>query len=64
MLKAFGLSTLSIADVRSAEQFKLSHELLAMNVPAQTFKSHRHSPAKLAALLREAGVNCAVSLPQ
>ena len=64
MLKAFGLSTPNIADVRSAEQFQLSHVPLAMNVLAQTFKSHRHNPAKLAALLREAGVNCAVSLPQ
>ncbi len=57
MLKAFGLSQVSIVDVRSAELFKLGHVPLAMNVPAQAFKSHGHSPEKLAALLREAGVD-------
>jgi 3-mercaptopyruvate sulfurtransferase SseA len=57
MLKAFGLSRVSIVDVRPADVFKLGHVPLAVNVPAEVFKSHRHSPEKLAALLGEAGVD-------
>ncbi len=57
MLKAFGLSQVSIVDVRAADVFKLGHVPLAMNVPAQTFKSHQQSPEKLAALLAQAGVD-------
>lgn len=63
MLKAFGLSQVSIVDVRAADVFKLGHVPLAVNVPMQTFKSHLQSPdtlaalAALAALLRDAGVD-------
>ena len=57
MLKAFGLSQVSIVDVRAADVFKLGHVPLAVNVPMQTFKSHLQSPDTLAALLREAGVD-------
>ena len=57
MLKAFGLSQVSIVDVRAADVFKLGHVPLAMNVPVQTFKSLQQSPEKLAALLLEAGVD-------
>ena len=57
MLKAFGLSQVSIVDVRAADVFKLGHVPLAMNVPAETFKSNRRSPEKLAALLGQAGVD-------
>jgi 3-mercaptopyruvate sulfurtransferase SseA len=57
MLKAFGLSRVSIVDVRSADMFKLGHVPLAVNVPAHEFKNHQHSPEKLAALLGQAGVD-------
>ena len=57
MLKAFGLSRLSIVDVRAADVFKLGHVPLAVNVPVQAFKRHQQSPEKLAALLLEAGVD-------
>ena len=62
MLKAFGLSKLSIVDVRSAEVFKLGHVPLAVNLPAQLFAAHlfdapRQNPQPLAALLAQAGVD-------
>lgn len=57
MLKAFGLSRVSIVDVRPADAFKLGHVPLSVNVPAQVFKDHPHSPEKLAALLGQAGVS-------
>lgn len=57
MLKAFGLSQVSIVDVRAADEFRLGHVPLAVNVPAQAFKSHQHSPEKLATLLGQAGVD-------
>ena len=57
MLKAFGLSQVSIVDVRAADLFKLGHVPLAMNVPVQAFKSHQRSPEMLAALLAQAGVD-------
>ena len=57
MLKAFGLSRVSIVDVRPADAFKLGHVPLAVNVPAQVFKDHTRSLDKLAALLGQAGVD-------
>ncbi len=57
MLKAFGLSQVSIVDVRAAEAFQLGHVPLAVNVPAHAFSNHWQSPATLAALLGQAGVD-------
>ena len=60
MLKAFGLSRVSIVDVRSADAFQLGHVPLAVNVPAPAFSSPLQSPAALAALaalLGQAGVD-------
>jgi 3-mercaptopyruvate sulfurtransferase SseA len=57
MLKAFGLSQVSIVDVRASDAFQLGHVPLAVNVPAQAFSSHRQSPATLATLLGQAGVD-------
>jgi len=57
MLKAFGLSKVSIVDVRAADAFQLGHVPLAVNLPAQAFSSHRQNPAALAALLGQAGVD-------
>ena len=57
MLKAFGLSQVSIVDVRAAEAFQLGHVPLAVNLPAQAFTSQRPGSATLAALLGQAGVD-------
>lgn len=57
MLKAFGLSKVSIVDVRAADAFQLGHVPLAVNLSAEAFSSHRQNPAALAALLGQAGVD-------
>ena len=60
MLKAFGLSRVSIVDVRAADAFRLGHVPLAVNVPAPTFGSHLRDPAGLARVLGQAGVDPAL----
>jgi 3-mercaptopyruvate sulfurtransferase SseA len=57
MLKAFGLSRVSIVDVRTADAFKLGHVPLAVNLPAQLFRRHLGDPQGLAAALGQAGVD-------
>lgn len=57
MLKAFGLSQVSVVDIRAAEAYMLGHVPLAVNVPAQSFKSRLQTPAGLADLLGQAGVD-------
>lgn len=57
MLKAFGLSTVSVIDLRPAEAFKLGHIPLAVNLPMQAVKSQANDLKQLAALLGQAGVN-------
>jgi thiosulfate/3-mercaptopyruvate sulfurtransferase len=57
MLRAFGVARLNIVDVRAAEKYALGHVPFALNVPADTFRSHLGRPEKLAELLGPAGVN-------
>jgi thiosulfate/3-mercaptopyruvate sulfurtransferase len=57
MLRAFGAAQLNIIDVRSAEQYALGHVAFALNVPADTFRSHLSRPERLIELLGPAGVN-------
>jgi len=57
MLKAFGLSRVSIVDVRPADVFGRGHVPLAVNVPAQAFQVHQDNPERLATLLGQAGVD-------
>ena len=59
MLRMFGVSKLSVVDVRPAESFKKSHVPFAINVPADVFKRHLDAPAKLAEVLGAAGVDVA-----
>ncbi len=59
MLRQFGVSRLSIVDVRPAEAFKQSHVPFAINVPAEVFKRNLATPAKLAEALGAAGVDVA-----
>jgi thiosulfate/3-mercaptopyruvate sulfurtransferase len=44
MLRAFGVSKLTVIDVRPAESFRQSHVPFAVNVPADVFKSNLASP--------------------
>lgn len=57
MLRAFGVSKLSVVDVRPAASFKQAHVPFAINVPADVFKRHLATPAKLAEVLGAAGVD-------
>ncbi len=59
MLRSFGVSKVSVVDVRPAESFKQSHVPFAINVPADVFKSNLATPAKLAEILGAAGVDAA-----
>lgn len=59
MMRSFGVSKLSVVDVRPAATFKQSHVPFAINIPADVFKSHLGSPAKLAEVLGAAGVDVA-----
>ena len=57
MLRMFGVSKLSVVDVRPPEAFKQSHVPFAVNIPADVFRRHLASPAKLAEVLGAAGVD-------
>ena len=57
MLRSFGVSKLSVLDVRPAASFKQAHVPFAINVPAEVFKRHLDTPAKLAEVLGAAGVD-------
>lgn len=59
MMRMYGVTNVSIVDVRPAEAFKLGHVPFALNVPADVFKAHLDNPEKLAGILTAAGVNSA-----
>ena len=56
MIRSFGVSKLSVVDVRPAATFRQSHVPFAINVPAEAFRRNLASPAKLAEVLGAAGV--------
>ncbi len=57
MFRMYGVSQVSIVDVRPAEAFNQGHVPFALNIPADVFKSHLNNPEKLAEILGPAGVN-------
>jgi 3-mercaptopyruvate sulfurtransferase SseA len=59
MLRNYGVARVSVVDVRPAESFKQSHVPFAINIPADVFKRHLATPAKLAEVLGAAGVDVA-----
>jgi thiosulfate/3-mercaptopyruvate sulfurtransferase len=59
MLRMYGISSVSVVDVRAPEDFKQSHLPFALNVPADVFRTRMDNPAKLAEALGSAGVNAA-----
>jgi 3-mercaptopyruvate sulfurtransferase SseA len=59
MMRSFGVAKLSVVDVRPAALFKQAHVPFAINVPADVFKRHFATPAKLAEVLGAAGVDVA-----
>jgi thiosulfate/3-mercaptopyruvate sulfurtransferase len=57
MLRAYGVTQISVLDVRPAEAFQQGHVPYALNIPAAEFRRHLGNPGKLAELLGPAGVN-------
>jgi thiosulfate/3-mercaptopyruvate sulfurtransferase len=55
MLRQFGVSKLSVVDVRPAASFRQAHVPFAINVPAEVFRRDLAAPAKLAEALGAAG---------
>jgi 3-mercaptopyruvate sulfurtransferase SseA len=55
--RMYGISNVSIVDVRPADVFKQGHVPFAINIPADVFKSNVSSPQKLAEFLGSAGVS-------
>ena len=59
MMRMFGISQVSVVDVRPAEAFNQGHVPFALNIPGDVFKSNVSNPGKLAEILGPAGVNAA-----
>jgi thiosulfate/3-mercaptopyruvate sulfurtransferase len=59
MVRFYGVSNLSVIDVRPAASYQLGHVPFALNVPAEVFRNTLSNPAKLAEILGPAGVNAA-----
>lgn len=57
MLRGFGLSAVSVLDIRPAADFQQGHVPQALNLPAGLIRQHLHQPQALAALLTQAGLN-------
>jgi 3-mercaptopyruvate sulfurtransferase SseA len=57
MLRMYGISNVSIVDVRNADEYKKGHLPYALNIPADEFTNSLTNPGKLAEVLGPAGVN-------
>lgn len=57
IMRTYGVSHVSVVDVRPADVFKQGHMPYALNIPADVFKSNIKNPEKLAEILGQAGVN-------
>lgn len=56
-VRSYGISQVSVIDLRAAEQYGKGHVPYALNLPAALFRQHLDRPAELAPLLAAAGVN-------
>lgn len=57
MMRMYGVSNVSVVDVRAPAAYAQGHVPFAVNVPADAFRSHAEDPARLAELLGATGVN-------
>jgi len=57
MTRTFGVSKLSVIDVRPSEAYRLGHVPYAVNVPNEVFRKHLQEPQAMAEVLGAAGVN-------
>jgi len=57
MMRMYGVSKVSVVDVRAPEAYSQGHVPFALNVPGETFRGGPKDPRKLAELLGAFGVN-------
>jgi thiosulfate/3-mercaptopyruvate sulfurtransferase len=57
MMRLYGVTKLSVLDVRAPEKYAQGHVPYSLNVPAELLRRHLGDPDKLAALLGPAGVD-------
>lgn len=57
MLRQTGQASATMVDVRNEAAYRLAHFPDALNLPAATLRRHLQDPARLAALLAEAGLD-------
>jgi len=57
MMRMYGVSSLSIVDIRPASAYQVGHVPYSLNVSADVFRSHLKEPEKLASVLGPAGVS-------
>jgi 3-mercaptopyruvate sulfurtransferase SseA len=57
MMRMYGMSRVSVVDVRTGAAYGQGHVPFALNVPADAFRSNIADPAKLAEILGASGVN-------
>jgi thiosulfate/3-mercaptopyruvate sulfurtransferase len=57
--RMYGISNVSIIDIRPTDEFKKGHIPFALNLPADLFKKNINNPDRLADSLGAAGVNAA-----
>ena len=57
MMRMYGVSKVSIVDVRTKEEYDQGHLPFALNIPEEVFKNNINNPDKLAKELGTAGVN-------
>ncbi len=55
--RMYGISHVSVVDVRPTDAFNQGHVPFALNIPADVFRNNFTAPDKLAAILGPAGVN-------
>lgn len=55
--RMYGISNVTLVDVRPAAEFNEGHVPFAVNIPADVFKSNITNPGKLTEILGPAGVN-------
>ena len=57
MMRMYGVSKVSVVDVRAPDAYALNHIPYALNIPADSFRKGLNDPAKLADLLGPGGVD-------
>ena len=57
MMRMYGISNVSVVDVRAPSAYAQGHVPFAVSVPAESFRSHAGDPKRLAELLGASGVD-------